>query len=62
MHWNSIAPDLLSTVYTYHLKNNDNDADWHMMYTYYRAATSPQEQSRALAAVSATTNRDRLNE
>ncbi len=57
----SVGADFLSTVYTYHLKNDDSDADWNMMYNYYKIAVSPQEQTRALMAISSTNNRDRLN-
>ena len=31
------------------------------MYNYYKTAVSPQEQTRALVAISSTENRDRLN-
>lgn len=58
----SVPADFLSTVYTYHLKTDDNEADWNMMYNYYRIAISPQEQTRALIAISSTNNRDRLNQ
>jgi len=51
---------MLSTVYTYHLKNNDNEADWNMMYNYYKIAISPEEQTRALRAISSTNNTNRL--
>ncbi len=33
-----------------------------MMFNYYRIAISPQEQTRALIAISSTNNRDRLNQ
>jgi len=32
-----------------------------MMYNYYKIAISPQEQTRALVAISSTDNKDRLN-
>jgi hypothetical protein len=32
-----------------------------MMYNYYKIAVSPQEQTRALVAISSTDNKDRLN-
>ncbi len=57
----SIGADFLSTVYTYHLKNDENEADWNIMYNYYKIAISPQEQTRALVAISSTSNRERLN-
>jgi hypothetical protein len=53
---------LLSTVYTYHLKNDDNEVDWNMMYNYYKIAISPQEQTRALIAISSTNNETRLKQ
>lgn len=31
------------------------------MYNYYKIAMSPQEQTRALVAISSTPNKDRLN-
>jgi hypothetical protein len=31
------------------------------MYNYYKTAVSPQEQTRALVAISSTDNKDRLN-
>jgi hypothetical protein len=31
------------------------------MYNYYKNAISPQEQTRALVAISSTDNKDRLN-
>jgi hypothetical protein len=58
----SIGADFLSTVYTYHLKNDDNEIDWNMMYNYYKIAISPQEQTRALQAISSTNNTERLNQ
>jgi len=58
----SIGADLLSTVYTYHLKNDDNEVDWNMMYNYYKIAISPQEQTRALIAISSTNNETRLKQ
>jgi hypothetical protein len=33
-----------------------------MIYNYYRTATSPQEQTRALVAISSTNNKERLNQ
>lgn len=57
----SISADFLSAVYICHLRNDDNETDWNMMYNYYKIATSPQEQTRALVAISSTKNRDRLN-
>lgn len=56
----NVPADFLTTVYFYHLQNDDNDADWNMMYRYYTIAVSPQEQTRALMAISATKNRTRL--
>lgn len=56
----SVGPDFLSTVYICHLKNDDNESDWTMMYEYYKSAVSPQEQTRALVAISSTSNIDRL--
>ena len=56
----SVGADFLSTVYTYHLQYDDNEADWNRMYNYYRIAVSPQEQTRALVAISATSNTTRL--
>ncbi|CAF1247472.1 unnamed protein product [Rotaria sordida] len=58
----NIPADFLSTVYTYHLKNDANEADWNRMYNYYKIATSTHEQTRALVAISSTNNRDRLNQ
>lgn len=58
----SISADILSTVYTYHMKNSVDDNDWQMMFNYYKIAISPQEQTRALVAISSTSNRDRLNQ
>jgi hypothetical protein len=58
----SVPADLLSTVYTYHLKNDDNQDDWNRMFKYYKSAISPQEQTRALIAISSTKNADRLNQ
>jgi hypothetical protein len=57
----SIGADFLSTVYICHLSNDDNETDWEMMYNYYKTAISPQEQTRALVAISSTNNKDRLN-
>ncbi|UJR08425.1 hypothetical protein I4U23_012695 [Adineta vaga] len=57
----NVNSDYLTTVYVYHMKTNDNEADWNIMYNYYRMAISPQEQTRALLALSGTRNRDRLN-
>ncbi|CAF0733249.1 unnamed protein product [Rotaria sordida] len=57
----NIGPDFLSVVYVCHLKNNDNETDWNMMYNYYKTAVAPQEQTRALVAISSTKNKDRLN-
>ncbi|CAF4388362.1 unnamed protein product, partial [Adineta steineri] len=37
-----IGADFLTTVYTYHLKHDDNEADWNMMFNYYKIAVSPQ--------------------
>ncbi len=34
---------------------------WNTMYNYYQIAVSPQEQTRALVAISSTNNKDRLN-
>ncbi|CAF1192609.1 unnamed protein product [Adineta steineri] len=56
-----IGADFLTTVYTYHLKHDDNEADWNMMFNYYKIAVSPQEQTRALMAICSTNNADRLN-
>lgn len=56
-----IGADFLSTVYICHLSNVDNETDWKMMYNYYKIASSPQEQTRALVAICSTPNRDRLN-
>ena len=58
----SISADILSTVYTYHIKNSVDDNDWQTMFNYYKIAISPQEQTRALVAISSTNNRDRLNQ
>ncbi|CAF0953859.1 unnamed protein product [Rotaria sordida] len=57
----NIGPDFLSVVYVCHLKNNDNETDWNMMYNYYKTAVAPQEQTRALVAISSTKNKERLN-
>jgi len=57
----SIGADYLSTIYTYHFKNIYNETEWNMMYNYYKIAISPQEQTRALVAISSTNNKDRLN-
>ncbi|UJR37822.1 hypothetical protein I4U23_030512 [Adineta vaga] len=57
----NISADFLSTVYICHLSNDENESDWEMMYNYYKIAISPQEQTRALVAISSTENRDRLN-
>ncbi|CAF3616264.1 unnamed protein product [Adineta steineri] len=57
----NINADFLSTVYICHLSNDDNESDWEMMYNYYKIAISPQEQTRALVAISSTDNKDRLN-
>lgn len=56
----SIPADFLSTVYTTHLTHDDNERDFDLMYNYYKTAMSPQEQSRALKALSFTNNTDRL--
>ncbi|CAF0728802.1 unnamed protein product [Adineta steineri] len=56
-----VPADFLSTVYTYHMKNDDNENDWNQMYNYYQIATSAHEQTRALVAISSTNNKDRLN-
>ncbi|CAF1531968.1 unnamed protein product [Adineta steineri] len=56
-----VPADFLSSVYTYHLKNDDNENDWNQMYNYYQIATSTHEQTRALVAISSTNNKDRLN-
>lgn len=58
----SVGANFLSTVYTYHIKNSQSDADWELMFQYYKIAISPQEQTRALVAISSTNNRDRLNQ
>ena len=58
----SIGADFLSTVYICHLSNDDNESDWSMMYNYYKIAISPQEQTRALVAISSTSNKERLNQ
>jgi hypothetical protein len=58
----SVGADFLSTVYTYHIKNDTNDTDWKMMYSYYNTAVSPQEQTRALVAISSTNNKTLLNQ
>ncbi|CAF3811776.1 unnamed protein product [Rotaria sp. Silwood1] len=58
----NVAADFLSTVYTYHLKNDDNAADWNRMYNYYKIARSTFEQTRALVAISSTNNQDRLKQ
>ncbi|CAF1272229.1 unnamed protein product [Rotaria sp. Silwood1] len=55
-----IGSDFLSTVYICHLKNDDNETDWNMMYNYYKTAVAPQEQTRALVAISSTNNKERL--
>ncbi len=57
----SVGADFLSTVYICHLSNDDNETDWEMMYNYYKTAVSPQEQTRALIAISSTDNEERLN-
>lgn len=57
----SVAADFLSDVYKYHLMNDDNDADWNRMFNYYKITTSTQERTRALVAISSTSNKDRLN-
>ncbi|CAF1112484.1 unnamed protein product [Adineta ricciae] len=57
----NISADFLSTIYICHISNYDNASDWEMMYNYYKIAVSPQEQTRALIAISSTENRDRLN-
>ncbi|CAF4342342.1 unnamed protein product, partial [Rotaria magnacalcarata] len=57
-----IGADFLSAVYISHLKHDDNETDWKMMYNYYKTAVSPQEQTRALVAISSTNNTDRLNQ
>ncbi|UJR17738.1 hypothetical protein I4U23_004636 [Adineta vaga] len=56
-----IPADFLSTVYTYHLRSDENENDWNQMLNYYQIATSSHEQTRALMAISSTQNRDRLN-
>ncbi|CAF3867869.1 unnamed protein product [Rotaria magnacalcarata] len=58
----NIGADFLSAVYISHLKHDDNETDWKMMYNYYKTAVSPQEQTRALVAISSTNNTDRLNQ
>ncbi|CAF1059093.1 unnamed protein product [Adineta ricciae] len=57
----NVNADYLTTVYESHMSVNDNEADWNMMYNYYRIAISPQEQIRALSAICATKNTTRLN-
>jgi len=57
----SVGADFLSTVYICHLSNDDNETDWEMMHNYYKTAVSPQEQTRALVAISSTKNKERLN-
>ena len=61
MNSTSLPADIRGTVYTCHLKNDNNEGDWNTMYNYYRIAISPQEQSRALTAISATKDKTRLN-
>ena len=56
----SLDADFLTTVYKYHLQNDNNTIDWDMMYQYCRTAISPQEQIRALIAVSSTNDKSRL--
>jgi hypothetical protein len=58
----SVHADFLSTVYTYHIKKDETEMDWNMMYNYYIIAMSPQEQTRALVAISSTNNQSRLNQ
>ena len=57
----SVPADFLSTVYTYHLKTDDDENDWNQMYQYYQIARTSHEQTRALMAISFTENTDRLN-
>jgi hypothetical protein len=57
----SVGADFLSTVYTYHIKHNANQTEWDMMFNYYKIAISPQEQTRALVAISSTNDRGLLN-
>ena len=58
----SVDADFLSTVYTYHIKNSASETDWNMLFNYYKIAISPQEQTRALIAISSTNDRNLLNQ
>ena len=62
MIFDRIGADFLTTIYVCHLSNDDNETDWTMMYNYYKIASSPQEQTRSLLAISSTPNKDRLNQ
>ena len=56
----SISADFLTTVYKYHVKHNNNTVDWDTMYQYSQLTISPQEQTRALIAISSSSVKDRL--
>ena len=56
----SISADFLTKVYKYHLKSDNNTADWNTMHEYYQLTISPQEQTRALIALSSTSDMNRL--
>ncbi|CAF1380877.1 unnamed protein product, partial [Didymodactylos carnosus] len=56
----NISDDFLSTVYTCHIRNTNNDDDWETLYKYYQLALSPQEQLRALNAISNSKNTVKL--
>jgi hypothetical protein len=58
----SVGADFLSTVYTYHIKNSANETHWNTMFNYYKIAISPQEQTRALVAISSTDNENLLKQ